>query len=139
MRNRRSKPAPGFHPSEPAKPGADGQLVEHEYERKGALCYFAAWDVRLARLFDRCDDKDGIVASDRLIEQFTSQEPYRSANRVFVVVDNGSAHRGQASIGRLRGRYYDARQISRCLFGSQRVLNERRLEVVAHDLGGGCP
>jgi hypothetical protein len=23
------------HPSQPAKPGADGQLVEHEYQRKG--------------------------------------------------------------------------------------------------------
>jgi hypothetical protein len=29
-------------PSEPAKPGGDGQLVEHEYERKGAPCYLAA-------------------------------------------------------------------------------------------------
>lgn len=42
---------------------------------------------------------------DKLIEQFMSQEPYRSANRVFVVVDNGSAHRGKRSIKRLRGRY----------------------------------
>ena len=34
-----------------------------------------------------------------------SQEPYRSAKRVFVVVDNGSAHRGERSIKRLQGRY----------------------------------
>jgi len=27
-------------------------------------------------------------------------EPYRSAQRVFVVVDNGSAHRGERSIDR---------------------------------------
>jgi hypothetical protein len=32
-------------------------------------------------------------------------EPYSKAQRVFVIVDNGSAHRGQASIKRLQGRY----------------------------------
>src|SRR5207237_6451693 len=34
-----------IHPSAPPAPGR-GQLVEHEYERKGALCYLDAWDVR---------------------------------------------------------------------------------------------
>jgi hypothetical protein len=66
---------------------------------------FAAWDVRRAKLFDRCDEKDGIVPFDKLIEQFMSQEPYRPAQRVFVVVDNGSAHRGKRSIKRLQGRH----------------------------------
>ena len=90
----------------PAKPGVKrGQRVEHEYERRGALCYFAAWDTRRAKLFDHCDDKDGIVPFDALIAQFMSVEPYSKAQRVFVIVDNGSAHRGQASIKRLQGRY----------------------------------
>ena len=80
-----------------------GQLVEHEYERKGALCYLAAWDVRRARISDRCAPKDGIEPFDALIDQFMSLEPYRSAQRVFVIVDNGSAHRGQKSIDRLQG------------------------------------
>jgi hypothetical protein len=93
-----------IHPNEPAKPHGEGQRVEHEYERRGALCYFAAWDVRRAKLFDRCDEKDGIVPFDKLIEQFMTQEPYRSARRVFVIVDNGSAHRGKRSINRLQGR-----------------------------------
>lgn len=43
--------------------------------------------------------KDG----NALIEQFMGIEPYRSAQRVFVIVDNGSAHRGQRSIDRLQG------------------------------------
>jgi DDE superfamily endonuclease len=30
-------------------------------------------------------------------------EPYSKAHRVFVIVDNGSAHRGQRSIDRLQG------------------------------------
>jgi hypothetical protein len=91
------------HPSQPATPGGDGQLVEHEYERKGALCYLAAWDVRRAKLFDRCAPKDGIQPFDALVEQFMSVEPYSKAQRVFLIVDNGSAHRGQRSIDRLQG------------------------------------
>jgi transposase len=79
-----------------------GQRVEHEYERKGALCYLAAWDARRAKLFDRCAPKDGIVPFDALVEQFMSVEPYNKAQRVFVIADNGSAHRGQASINRLQ-------------------------------------
>ena len=54
----------------------DGQRVEHEYERKGALCYLAAWDVRRARIFDRCAPKDGIEPFGRLVEQFMSVAPY---------------------------------------------------------------
>jgi DDE superfamily endonuclease len=82
---------------------ARGLLVEHEYERRGALCYLAAWDTRRAKIFDRCAPKDGIAPFDALIDQFMSAEPYRSAQRVFVIVDNGSAHRGQRSIDRLQG------------------------------------
>ena len=34
-----------------------------------------------------------------------SVEPYNKAQRVFVILDNGSAHRGKKSIKRLQGRY----------------------------------
>jgi hypothetical protein len=81
----------------------DGQRVEHEYERKGALCYLAAWDARRAKIFDRCAAKDGIVPFDALVEQFMSAPPYTRAQRVFLVIDNGSAHRGQRSVDRLQG------------------------------------
>ena len=69
------------------------------------MCYFAAWDTRRAKLFDRCENKDGIVAFEKLIEQFMTVEPYSKAQRVFVIVDNGSAHRGTKSIKRLQNRY----------------------------------
>ena len=59
--------------------------------------------MRRAKIFDRCAAKDGIVPFDALIEQFMSIEPYRSAQRLFVIVDNGSAHRGKRSIDRLQG------------------------------------
>jgi hypothetical protein len=90
------------HPTLPATLG-EGQKVEHEYERKGALCYLAAWDAKRARLFDRCAPKDGIEPFDALVDQFMTTEPYRNAQRVFLVLDNGSAHRGKRSIDRLQG------------------------------------
>ena len=94
------------HTTLPAARGVKrGQRVEHEYERKGALCYLAAWDVKHARLFDRCAPADGIVPFEALVEQFMTVEPYSKARRVFVIVDNGSAHRGKASIKRLQDRY----------------------------------
>ena len=90
------------HPTLPARP-RQPQKVEHEYERKGALCYLAGWDVKHSRIFDRCAPKDGIEPFDALVDQFMSQHPYTQAQRVFVIVDNGSAHRGKRSIDRLQG------------------------------------
>jgi hypothetical protein len=79
-----------------AAPG-EGLKVEHEYERMGAVCYLAGWDARRAKIFDRCAPKDGIEPFDALVDQFMSQHPYKHAQRVFVIVDNGSAHRGKRS------------------------------------------
>jgi hypothetical protein len=67
----------------------------------GALCYLAAWDVRRAKLFGRCEQRSGIAPFDRHVAQVISEEPYRSARRVFFVVDNGSSHRGRRSVERL--------------------------------------
>ncbi|MDP9341089.1 MAG: IS630 family transposase [Actinomycetota bacterium] len=79
--------------------------VEHEYRRGGALQYLAAWDCHRAKVFGRCEERTGIEPFDRLVHQVMAQEPYRSARRVFWVVDNGSSHRGQAAVERLEGRY----------------------------------
>lgn len=79
--------------------------VEHEYERGGALAYLAAWDVHRARLFGRCELHPGIAAFDRLVAEVMAQPPYRTARRVFLVVDNGSAHRGEVAVHRLQQRW----------------------------------
>ena len=92
------------HCSIPPGPGR-AMRVEHEYERKGAWAYLAAWDVRRAKIFGRCERTTGIVPFRRLLSQVMSQEPYRSAARVFWIMDNGSSHRGQACIGRLQGEW----------------------------------
>jgi hypothetical protein len=75
--------------------------VEHEYQRGEALQYLAAWDVRHGRVLGRCEAKTGIESFERLVDQVMRIQPYRSASRVFWVVDNGSSHRGQAAIDRL--------------------------------------
>jgi len=75
--------------------------VEHEYERKGALAYLGAWDVHRAKIFGQCESKTGIKPFEKLVNQVMSQEPYRSARRVFWIMDNGSSHRGQACIARV--------------------------------------
>ncbi len=70
--------------------------VEHEYHRRGALAYLAAYDVHRAQVIGPLEPTTGIEPFTRLVEQVMSTEPYASARRVFWVVDNGSSHRGQA-------------------------------------------
>jgi hypothetical protein len=79
--------------------------MESDYKRRGALQYLAAWDVRRGLPWGRCEAKNGIAAFTRLVDQVMAQEPYRSAPRVFWIVDNGSAHRGRKAAQRLRQRY----------------------------------
>jgi hypothetical protein len=48
--------------------------VEHEYFRKGAWTYLAAWDVHRAKLFGRCQKKNGIAPTDRLMAEVMTQD-----------------------------------------------------------------
>jgi hypothetical protein len=98
------------HPTLPATTDTP-MRVEHEYERKGTLAYLAAWDVHRAKLFGRCEPKNGIEPFGRLVEQAMKQEPYASADRVFWIVDNGSSHRGERSVKRLEGEWPNLRLI----------------------------
>ena len=43
----------------------------------------------------------GIDPFGRLVAQVMTQPPYRDARRVFWIMDNGSSHRGEASVRRL--------------------------------------
>ena len=55
--------------------------------KAGARAYLAALDVH--------------APFERLVEQVMSQAAYNTARRVFWVMDNGSSHRGEASVRRL--------------------------------------
>src|SRR5215831_5305612 len=89
-----------IHPSQAPRPNRP-MRVEHEYARGGAWAYLAALDVHRAKVFGRCEATTGIAPFERLVDQVMRQPPYDTARRVFWVMDNGSSHRGQASVRRL--------------------------------------
>lgn len=93
-----------LHPTLPIGPHQI-MRVEHEYARAGVLQYLAAWDVHRAAIFGRCEAKTGKAAFGRLVDDVMDQEPYRSARRVFWIVDNGSSHRGARAAEELYARH----------------------------------
>jgi transposase len=95
------------HPGLPPRPGRPGR-VEFEYERHGTVAYLAAYDVHRACLMGRVEPTTGIAPFTALVNQVMSTEPYASARRVFWVADNGSSHRGQASIDRMAAAWPNA-------------------------------
>ena len=98
------------HPTLP--PGkARAMRIEHDYDRGGALAYLAAWDVRRGQIAGRCEDTTGIAPFARLVAQVMTTEPYASADRVFWITDNGSSHRGAASIQRMAQAWPNAQLI----------------------------
>jgi transposase len=95
------------HPTLP--PGrARAMRVEHDYQRRGALAYLAAWDVHRGQVTGRCEDTTGIEPFSRLVDQVMSSQPYASADRVFWITDNGSSHRGLAAIDRMHAAWPNA-------------------------------
>jgi len=86
-------------------PPARGQpmQVEHEYQRNGALALLAVLDVHTGQVpAAATPPTTGIAHFMDLMGQVMRQEPYASAGRVFVIVDNGSDHRGKKAARRLR-------------------------------------
>ena len=79
--------------------------VEHEYERCGAWAYLAAMDVHRMKLFGRCEKSTGIEPFEKLVAAVMSQPPYKTARRVFWIMDNGSSHRGSTCVRRLQAAF----------------------------------
>jgi hypothetical protein len=92
------------HASLPPRPGQPAR-VEHEYTRGGAWAYLAAMDVHRAKFFGRCEQSTGIEPFNRLVTHVMTQPPYRDARRVFWIMDNGSSHRGQPCVRRLKAAF----------------------------------
>jgi transposase len=96
------------HPTTPPGPGRPVR-VEHEYRRQGALALLAALDVHTGTVPAAATPATtGIAPFMDLMGQIMSAEPYASAPRVFVIVDNGSDHRGKKAARRLRNAYPNA-------------------------------
>ena len=99
------------HAGQAAVPGYP-QRVEFEYVRHGTIAYHAAWDVFRGRVFGRVADNTCIATFSQLLDLVMQQEPYRSAARVFWIVDGGSAHHPSAFPTRLRARYPNATAVA---------------------------
>ena len=96
-----------IHATLPAAPGRPAR-VEHEYVRHGALALLAGLDVHTGQVFASTPKTTGIVPFMDLVGQVMERPEYKNAPRVFVIVDNGSDHRGKAAIERLRKAYPNA-------------------------------
>ena len=89
-------------------PGPDRSMrVEHEYERCGAWAYLAALDVHRMKLFGRCEKSTGIEPFEKLVADVMSRPPYKTARRVFWIMDNGSSHRGNTCVRRLQAAFHN--------------------------------
>ncbi len=85
----------------PAAPGRPVR-VEHEYQRNGALALLAALDVHTGTVFADTPGTTGIAPFMTLMGRVMEQPEYKNAPRVFVIVGNGSDHRGKKAVDRLR-------------------------------------
>ena len=94
----------------PTTPASRGKPVraEHEYVRHGALALLAALDVHTGKVFAATPATTGITPFMDLMGQVMSLPEYKDAPRVFVIVDNGSDHRGQAAVRRLHDAWPNA-------------------------------
>ncbi len=90
-----------IHQTAPAARGKPVR-VEHEYVRHGALTLLAGLDVHTGKVFASTPATTGIVPFMDLAGQVMARPEYKNAPRVFVIVDNGSDHRGRAAAERLR-------------------------------------
>lgn len=95
------------HPGTPPQPGRDAR-VEHEYIRHGTIAYLAALDVHAGTVTGRVDDKTGIDPFGRLVHTVMRKRPYRTARRVFWIVDNGASHHPNTFPQRLKDMYPNA-------------------------------
>ncbi|MBF7083017.1 IS630 family transposase [Desulfallas sp. Bu1-1] len=82
-----------IRPTKPASPGKL-TLVEHEYERKGALNLFAAFDTRSGVVYGRCYERKRQDEMIDFLEYLDGVTP-PAVTIIHVVCDNGSVHRGK--------------------------------------------
>ena len=113
-----------LHPTLPAAPGRPVRY-EHEYKRKGSLTLLACLDVHTGQVFASTPPPPGSSSSWTSPGRSWPAPEYKNAPRVFVIVDNGSDHRGQAAISRLARAHPNAIMIHTPVHASW--LNQRDL------------
>src|SRR5262249_43439028 len=77
---------------------------ESEYERHGTLCYLAFLDVFTGRVYGETTDKNAIEPFEAALARCLQSSRYQAAERLFLIVDNGSAHHPSTSPTRIAAR-----------------------------------
>lgn len=78
-------------PTRPPGPGRPGRY-EHEYVRKGVLVYQGFLDVHDGKAVGQCVPRNTATHFRNLVRKVMRRKRYRTARRVFLILDNGSAH-----------------------------------------------
>lgn len=91
-------------PTQPPTPNRPIR-VEFEYSQNGTVIYLAALDMATGRVFGDFPVANKKVTFMAFLERRMAQEPRRSARRVFLILDNGSAHDPRTFPARVRTRW----------------------------------
>lgn len=67
------------------------QLVEHEYERQGALNLLACLDVQNGQVWGQCYVRKRRAEVEAFVNELFAREPYASAKRIHFILDNCSS------------------------------------------------
>ncbi len=129
-----------LHPTLPAAPGRPVRY-EHEYKRQGSLALLAGLDVHTGTVFASTPVTTGIKPFMDLAGQVMARPEYSNAPRVFIIVDNGSDHRGQAAVARLARAHPNAIMIHTPVHASwlnQIVRHEVAVRREALEIEGGA-
>lgn len=88
------QPRSRAHPTKPAQSGNVPNRVEHEYQRKGALQLFAAFDTRTGKVYGRCFDRRRQREFIAFLDYLDREIP-AAITLIHVVLDNCSTHHGK--------------------------------------------
>ena len=87
------QPRTRLAPTLPAQPGLPVR-VEHEYERKGALNLFAAFDTRTGKVYGQCHERKRQVEFIQFLEHLDREIPAH-VTLIHLVMDNLRVHKGK--------------------------------------------
>ena len=87
------QPRTRLAPTLPAQPSLPVR-VEHEYERKGALNLFAAFDTRTGKVYGQCHERKRQVEFIEFLEHLDREIP-ADVTRIHLVMENLRVHKGK--------------------------------------------
>ena len=92
-------------PGRPGRPVDRRARVEFEYQRHGTVCYQAFLNVFTGKVYGEVHDRSDIETFERTLGHCLAQPGYAAAERVFLIVDNGSSHHPSTSPARIQAQY----------------------------------